>query len=472
MSQPAVVELPTAGVPADNGLSSLGLIMQLGGTLLTATVGMLGIGQLMTIVQLRHTAGSTLLWTLVATALCVMRSMVHHAAGVDLLYGRRTPAGEPASPLVGLRRYIAIGTVQSVLLSGLFVWQFGTSITSGVAFAIGLAAWPLALAGMMATGKFQRFAIEVPVAEDKGFEGASVLMTIMGLCGALATGAVLVVFFKGGGEAFQGVNALLVITTGVLFVRSCLHVHAGTSGLRETSIDRSVELANRYANFGVISAFCAAGALLMFFMSMTFSFVGVLPIAALCWMLMAWPLIVRRFFSDRQFADLLSGGETIHRRAPDAGTTGLGWFLLAHAMFSAISVVPSILGTQVASDQLGMLSGGLDAAALGQSKWWGIAAWVLQAWAGFELIRMSPIHRIVGSVYGAAGAAITVYTSWPILKELGNLALGANGMLLHALLAIALILPVTTLILVNRKLSPTARARYRVGAGGTTATQA
>ena len=41
-------------------------------------------------------------------------------------------------------------------------------------------------------------------------------------------------------------------------VRSILHVQAGLSGLRETSVDRSVELANRYANFGVISSFCAA----------------------------------------------------------------------------------------------------------------------------------------------------------------------------------------------------------------------
>ena len=44
--------------------------------------------------------------------------------------------------------------------------------------------------------------------------------------------------------------------------------------------------------------------------------------AASCWMLMAWPLIIRRFFSDRQFADLLAGDDAPRpppraRRRPD-----------------------------------------------------------------------------------------------------------------------------------------------------------
>ena len=43
----------------------------------------------------------------------------------------------------------------------------------------------------------------------------------------------------------------------MLVVRSFIHVQAGFSGLRETQVDRAVELANRYANFGVISSFCA-----------------------------------------------------------------------------------------------------------------------------------------------------------------------------------------------------------------------
>ena len=67
-------------------------------------------------------------------------------------------------------------------------------------------------------------------------------------------------------------------------------------------------------------------------------------VTGVCWMLMAWPMIIRRFFSERQFADLLAGDDApIHRRAPDAGLTGLGWLLLAHAMFGATMLIPQLV---------------------------------------------------------------------------------------------------------------------------------
>src|SRR4029077_10419221 len=108
--------------------------------------------------------------------------------------------------------------------------------------------------------------------------------------------------------------------------------------------DRSVELANRYANFGIISSFCAGGAIMLFIMSIAFDLTGLAVICGLVWMLMAWPLIVRRFFADRQFADLLAGAEApVHRRAPDAGLTWLGWLLIAHAVFTASFLIPTVL---------------------------------------------------------------------------------------------------------------------------------
>src|SRR5947208_10758445 len=93
----------------------------------------------------------------------------------------------------------------------------------------------------------------------------------------------------------------------MMVVRSFLHVQAGLSGLRETSIDRSVELANRYANFGVISSFCAGGAVLLFAMSTSLELGWLAAVCGMVWMLMAWPMVIRRFFSDRQFSDLLAG---------------------------------------------------------------------------------------------------------------------------------------------------------------------
>lgn len=465
-SDRGVVDLPGAGVPADNGLSSLGLIMQLGGTLFTAAVSIYILGQVMLTATVGRYAGGDglVLWTIAGGSICVARSLLHRSAGNGLLYKQLTPSGDGASPLGPMKRYIVFGLVASALVAAILDWKFGMTHKAAIGFGVGLAAWPAVLGGMLLGGRFRSYEVEIPLAEDKGFESAAVLMTLMGLCGVFATGAGLVLFMRMGGQALQGVNALIIITTLVLFVRSCLHAHAGISGLRETSIDRSVELANRYANFGVISSFCACGAILMFFMTVAFSFFSIVPIAGLCWMLMAWPLIVRRFFADRQFVDLLANGETVHRRAPDAGLTGLGWFLLAHSMFGAVNIIPSILGTEAAGRELGIVAMAFNPHGAGVSIWWDVVVWVLQAWAGFELVRMSPLHRIVGTVYGVGAAAITLYTTWPELKAMNFDGAAGTKFVIYAFLAISLLLPIATTLLVNRNLAPTARARYRSAA--------
>jgi len=41
---------------------------------------------------------------------------------------------------------------------------------------------------------------ELPIAEDKGFEAAAILMTVLGTCGVLGTGAFLVVMLESGSQ--------------------------------------------------------------------------------------------------------------------------------------------------------------------------------------------------------------------------------------------------------------------------------
>ncbi len=458
MSNPEPAALPDAGVPADQGLSSLGMLMQLGGTLFAAILGVLSMAQLVELVAGSSRSGhSPTLWILFAMLASVGRSLLQRDAGADLLYGARDAAGNQTNPLRSTFRYIAAGLVHSALIGGLVVWRFDVTAIAGVGMGLGLAAWPLALLAMLSTSSFKRYATEIPVTEDKGFEGASILMTIFGLCGALATGLVLAYFLKAGADALEGMNAVLVIAVGALFVRSCLHLHAGVTGLRTTSIDRSVELANRYANFGVISAFCTAGAALMFAMSVTFSFVGIIPLVFVCWMLMAWPLIVRRFFGDRQFADMLAGDGAVHRRAPDAGLTGLGWFLLAHSMIGMFGVASTVFGSALPAGKFALFL-----SVEGHSPWWSVGVTCLEVWAGYELVRMSRLRRIVPNAFGAIGAVITIWVSWPILQNLTGYGFGPTNFVAPALLGLALVIPVVTLLLVNRQINPVARARYRV----------
>jgi hypothetical protein len=183
--------------------------------------------------------------------------------------------------------------------------------------------------------------------------------------------------------------------------------------------------------------------------------------------MMAWPMIIRRFYSDRQFADLLAGdGAPIHRRAPDAGITGLGWLLFAHAMFTASFVVIELVG---GGGDAGRGARGLEALTSFagpsglRSIWWSVGLVVLQAWAGYELIRMSPQSRIIATVFGVVGTGVTLYINWPLIKALKSIGgfLGNSQAMQIGPVAMALIIPIVTIVLVNRKIAPTARARFR-----------
>jgi hypothetical protein len=462
MTEHKVVDLVDAGVPADQGLSGLGLLMQLAGNVLAAYAALLTFAALVT----GGGGGGDALWILLVLGLSIARSLMHRSAGTQLLYGPRMSGleGGTGNRFAGVRRYIVFGLIQSVAVAAILMTKLHPPTTFALGVMLGLAAWPIALAIIFAMPRFRRFKDDVPVSEDKGFEGASILMTVLGLCGLVGAGtALLVMLAMSGSELQRGANVLLVLSLIMLLVRSGLHVQAGMSGLRETSVDRSVELANRYANFGVISSFCMGGALLLFAMSSMLDLAGIALVCGVVWMLMAWPLIVRRFYSDRQFGELLAGDNApVHRRAPDAGLTSLGWLLIASAMFSASFLLPAVFsGAEGSRDLSGLFAIG---GAFGvRSPWWSVGLAVLQAWAGYELIRMSAHSRIVATVYGAVGVVVTMYINWPVMQMLGHargMAGGSESMMIGPL-ALALILPIATIALVNRKIAPTARARFR-----------
>jgi hypothetical protein len=291
-------------------------------------------------------------------------------------------------------------------------------------------------------------------------------MTMLGLCGIVFAGTCLMMMLEMPGAQLQhGANVLVVLSFLMLLLRAGLHVQAGMSGLRETSVDRSVELANRYANFGVISSFCMGGALLLFAMSSALDLMGLALVCGVVWMLMAWPLTIRRFFSDRQFGDLLAGDAApLHRRAPDAGLTSLGWLLVGHAMLGASLQIPQLCSgmfTGVDSDTSREMASLLALTAGVRSIWWSVGITVLEAWAGYELIRMSPQSRIVSTVFGVVGAGISLYINLPVLKLLAHGGGDVTNSIMIGPLALSLIVPVGTILLVNRKIAPTARARFR-----------
>ncbi|MEO6776655.1 MAG: hypothetical protein ABI467_27185 [Kofleriaceae bacterium] len=444
------------------------MLMQLAGSVLAAYVALITFMVLFA----GGSGGSQTLWIFLILGLSIGRSMLHRSAGAQLLYG---DPGIEGGRMRGVQRYITFALAQSVVIAAIIKLKFDASGKAAIAIAIGLALWPGLLAGLLNLPRFRRFKDQLPLTEDKGFEGASILMTVLGLCGLIGVGAALLVLLQAGGKVMQGMNVVVVLTLMLLVVRSVLHVQAGLSGLRETSVDHAVERANRYASFGVISSFCMGGALFLWVMSQAMNIAGLVMVSGMVWILLAWPLIIRRFFSDRQFADLLAGDHApVHRRAPDAGLTWLGWLLIAQAALTASILLPElILGLNGAgagagggggrgNDLAGMLA--IFSAGGVRSLWWSAGLIGLQGWAGFELVRMSPQARTIASIFGVVGAAVTVYVNLPLLQALKHG--GAVGMntIAFAPLALALVIPVATLLLVNRKIAPTAQARFRAPA--------
>jgi hypothetical protein len=450
-----VIRLVSANVPADQGLSALGLIMQLAGGVTAAVACFFGFAAL--IVSGSSSGNGTVL-ILLLTLLSLVRSLMHRAAGAWLLY-------EPA-PLRGIDRYVMVSVAHAVVMTCVLGSREIMPWRTAVAVGLGLEVWPALLAFMLRQPRFRRFEDELPAAEDKGFEGASVLMAIFGAAGlGLGLLAVKGVFSTPG--SMSGLGALVLLTFVMLVVRSIAHLSAGISGLRDVPLDTAVERVGRYANLGIVSAYVAAGVLLLYKMSGRADFAGMLLIAVVGWLLALWPITLRRFFSERQFASLLAGDAApIHRRAPDAGLTALGWLLFGLGGLGSSLAVIGLIGGSTG------LMGGLFSQMMSATAW-GILLSGLQLFAGYQLICMSPNHRIIATVTALITALFQVLSMWPLWTAVTSVdsLMDVDRLSVLAMLLFPLLLSVAVILLVNRNLTPMAQAVVRRGGADHARTQ-
>lgn len=466
--------LPAAGLPADHGLASLGLLMQLAGRTTSALVALAAsiawiYGRLH-----HHTA-----WFGAVVALCIARSQLHRIAGRDLSFPRSVDR-VPVDPFAATRRYAAFGIVQAAAIGTLAAQRGVLSQTAAIGLGAALAVWPAVLAVVGRLPRFRALRGGIPLGEDRGLEGASIAMTVLGGYGVLSTAAILwLLGVLSPHHLRHGWGAMLVVVFGLLVVRSSLHIRAGLAGLRDSSFDRPGELAGRYAAFGVISAFCVGGVLLLLAMSERLTPEALVSVVVACWLLVTWPMIVKRYFHQRLFAELLAGDRVAHRRAPDAGVTGLGWLLAGHAALAAAVLIvqltagPHLGGAGRLLDNATVLGGlalGRGWAPDGGDTSLAIAVLVLEATAAIALIRMSDQRRPLATIYALFAAAVALAPAAPVLRALGHhlpwhvtpwqpVNLWTAMRLLPS--AVQLVLPVATLALVHRVVAPAARARYR-----------
>lgn len=455
---------------ADRGLGGLGLIMQLGGTIFAAFTAMIIFYGLIMMGRMRGGAGEGFLYLLLLGGTGLARSIIHRNAGADLCFATM-------SPFAGIRKYFSISAANTACWFLVMAGRAHAPAWTWIVLVCMLMAWPTALLVMSKMPGFREMdAQRVPVGPDKGFEGASLLMLAIGLMGVALSGAMLYMAFKMVTmRGAPGSMVLILVAAAVLFIRAILHVAAGLRGVRETYVDRVVEAANRYANFGVIAAFVTGGAMLMMFMTVAPDPTILIVVGCLTWMLLAWPLAIRRFFSERQFADMMAGVDpSAHVRAPDMGMQSLGWLLFAQALISLACSLPALLlghselfngmgggggGMSSGMDQLGQMMT-MITPEQGHSPWWSIGIWAAEMWAAIELIRMSELNRIAATAFGGIVTAVTLYMNWPALTHLSEIMReGPMAVMFFAKLASSLAIPLTVLFAANRNPLPAATAR-------------
>jgi len=456
-------------MPADHGLAALGLLMQLFGSVFAGVMAFFAMVPILA-------GGAPNAWVIfVIGAIGCVRSIFHRIAGSALIYG------SPSGPLKLINVYAIISVIQTAITILLLkkYMMVGAPAKGLVTFAILLLAWPLTLLIVARWPRLRRFQDEggVPTSEDMGFEGAAVLMTILGVIGILFAVLVIYALTQAEGKILSSPQGML--TMGVflmLLVRAILHFVAGLKGTAGVDSDGATDAAAKYYNFGVVSSVIAGGVFLVMLMMEGGASAGALKgvvvlISMMVYTLLIWPLALRRFFTERNFSALLSGSEAPnYRRAPDAGLTALGWLLLATGVYFMAQALPAAL-FKMPFDVSSLLSMGRSSGleeeimALGRSPWWQVGVCAAQIWAALELITMSDRYRMAASAYGALATAVTIYVQWPMIKMLKHMGgagmFGGDAIPQFLIIALSVTLPVATFLLVNRNVQPAAQARIR-----------
>ncbi|HEX7843045.1 MAG TPA: hypothetical protein VF469_36480, partial [Kofleriaceae bacterium] len=142
-----------------------------------------------------------------------------------------------------------------------------------------------------------------------------------------------------------------------------------------------------------------------------------------------------------------------HRRAPDAGLTGLGWLLVGHAtLIAALLLAGSTVHLGRALGSAWALGGVLA----GPYLYLRAAVLALELATAVALLRMSDNRRVVATIYALVAGGVAL----PVLGTLGRSP--DPWMAIRLLLsAVQLVLPAAALLLVRRQVIPAARAHYR-----------
>ena len=284
------------------------------------------------------------------------------------------------------------------------------------------------------------------VPRDLGIEGCGAVMTMLGIVGVII--GVAMTYSAFAGDVFRaGVIGLLAIGLIVsLLVRSILHVKAGLAGMRGAE---ALVFASSLSHYAIAAYVSTALFVAMSLLGIGHG-AGMGPTLALVigtGLLLVWPTLLRAYVNS---SVLIQGAGRIQERAPDAGLTHVGYWLIAICT-AQLPFLTMVLGGSSPEFAMGMGMGMTGTVAVALA----LITLAFGFWAGFACVTMNSYYKIAGTLYGAT-AIINSLTQWfeAGIFDLMGAGLGSMQVLLPMLLALgaSLAIPIFIIVAVNRRL--------------------
>ena len=389
--------------------------------------------------------GGGMLMLIITLISGMARSMKHHQAGFRLATSQ--PDGWKAA-----RSYVHFSLWQTL---GLLALGFGlapdlfSDAKPIIWFVVTFGAWPATVyllinrpavkAAYTQVGEGDRDPWQAPSANslipnDRGLQGASILMTTFGVLGCLFSAFLCLQVFP----ALRSVNLdaiIVVLLVVALSARSAVHLMAGLSGV---NADHSLFVPGirRYEMFSLLSVALLVAT--MFIVGGGLNLPMILQTVFLAVILLAWPMalssIVKYLPWDQDDADAPNGP------AEDDGRSALGFVLIAFGVYYLVQLTTALLLNP------SMLP---PSAVPVSSHLASLAAAATALWAGIELATFGERYRLAATIYGIVGIATTILSHG---SEAMNLSaeVGVSNSILIIMVAAQLALPVAVLWIVNR----------------------
>ena len=416
-------------LPADAGLSALGLMMRLGGG------AGLWLGMFMVLFSVNTRASSM---TSLAFAVGIARSWAHARAG------RRLQQSAPEA-VGALALYFGLAVVNIVALLVTDTHRALIPITQMILLAT--SAWPVIVLALVLRPSARRVLRTVRrsrariFAEDGGVMGAAGLMSVAGVVGSVVVALWCVMAVPLVSRA--GILGVMLLLLGLAFLaRSALQATAGIRALRSFNPNRFYSDTARYFSASVITTVLLCPlTLITGLQTGIIGFVVVVPVGALS---MLWPSILRAVGTVELRPDLDDDPPTVSA-SRDNGVVTLGIAMCAMAGMGAASISMP-------------LQAGLPAGAAAP-LWLTVGFLTATLWAAAECVAMSSRRKIAVAVYLVAAVAsaghgliqsITLLDSMPIRSPMN----GAGVWLSVLASVVVLAMPTIVGVQVLRKGAP------------------